>query len=150
MNYLLDTNVVSEWVRPRPDLRVIRWLEDVDEDRVFLSVVTLAELQQGIELLPDGEKRTRLSAWLANELLDRFEARLLDITADIAREWGRVRAARQRSGRPLGPVDAFFAATSRVRKLTLATRNDRDFADSGIELFNPWLDRYDTRQEEER
>ena len=138
MNYLLDTNVVSEWSKPRPHPKVVRWLADIDEDRVFLSVVTLAELERGIALLVDGAKRTRLAAWLSGDLRDRFEGRVLDVTPDIAREWGRVSAERQRAGRPIGALDACFAATSRVRALTLVTRNDSDFADSGIQLLNPW------------
>jgi predicted nucleic acid-binding protein len=136
--YLLDTNVVSEWARPSPEPSVIRWLAEVDEDRVFLSVVTLAELEQGVRLLPEGDKRERLAQWLAGDLLDRFQGRILDVTPDIAREWGEVSAVRQRAGRPIGALDAFFAATTRMHDLTLVTRNDRDFEGTGVRLLNPW------------
>ncbi len=113
-------------------------MADVDEDRVFLSVITLAELQRGVDLLPPGQKRDRLTAWLTGDLLDRFAGRLLDVTLDVAREWGTVCAQAQRAGTSLGAMDAFFAATARVRGLTLVTRNDTDFASAGIELLNPW------------
>lgn len=138
MSYLLDTNVVSEWTRPHPDPRVVAWLGDVDEDRVFLSVVTLAEIQRGIDLLPRGKKQDRLAAWLAGELLDRFEARVLDVTRAIAREWGALCAQAQRDGIPIGVIDAFIAATARVHGLTVVTRNDGDFTSTGVKLLNPW------------
>lgn len=138
MNFLLDTNVVSEWARPRPEPRVVAWLADVDEDRVFLSVITLAELQHGIESLPVGAKRDRLHAWLDEDLLERFESRLIDVTPAVARDWGTVRVLAQRAAKPIGAMDAFFAATARVQGLTLVTRNDADFAAVGVELLNPW------------
>ena len=138
MNFLLDTNVVSEWVRPRPEPRVVAWLADADEDRVFLSVITLAEIQRGVDLLPAGRKRDRLAAWAAGDLLERFEGRLLDVTREVAREWGAVSALAQRAGRKLGLMDGFFAATARVHGLTLVTRNEEDFAATGVDLLNPW------------
>lgn len=138
MNFLLDTNVVSEWARPRPEPRVVAWLADLDEDRAFLSVITLAELQHGIESLPAGGKRDRLLAWLDEDLLERFESRIIAVTPTVARDWGTVCALAQRAGKPIGAMDAFFAATARVRGLTLVTRNDADFSSVGVELLNPW------------
>jgi predicted nucleic acid-binding protein len=138
VKYLLDTNVVSEWARPRPEPSVVRWLADVDEDQVFISVVTLAELENGIRLLAGSAKRRRLEEWVRTDLQQRFESRVIDITPDIAREWGRVTADRQGSGRPIATLDAFLAATARSGACTLVTRNDRDFADTGVQLFNPW------------
>src|SRR5215210_1866149 len=79
VNYLLDTNVVSEWTKPRPDPGVTDWLADADEDRVYLSVVTLAELRHGVERLADGARKARLDRWLTDELLLRFEGRVLAI-----------------------------------------------------------------------
>lgn len=139
MNYLLDTNVVSEWARLRPEPRVVQWLADVDEDRVFLSVITIAELQCGVDLLPAGRKRDRLSGWITDELIERFEGRILDIGLVVAREWGAVSALSQRAGRPLAAMDAFFAATARAHDLTLVTRNGADFAAAGISLLDPWV-----------
>jgi predicted nucleic acid-binding protein len=138
VNYLLDTNVVSEWARPKPEPRVVQWLADVDEDRVFLTVMTVAELQRGVSLLPAGKKRDRLAAWLAAGLLHRFEGRLLGVTLDIARAWGEICAQAQRVGKPLSVIDGFFAATARVHTLTLVTRNDADFESAGIDVINPW------------
>ena len=138
MNYLLDTNVVSEWTRPLPEPGVVRWLADADEDRVFLSVMTIAELQRGIDLLAAGPKRDGLNRWLADDLLMRFEGRVLDVTRDVAHRWGTLSAEAQRKGRPLSAMDAFFAATAVVHGLTLVTRNTGDFEATKITLFNPW------------
>ena len=93
MSFLLDTNVVSEWTKPRPNAGVLAWLADVDEDRVFLSVVTIAELRHGIERLPAGRRRSRLDEWLNAELMLRFEGRILPVDGRVADECGRLVAA---------------------------------------------------------
>ncbi len=89
MNFLLDTNVVSEWTKPRPNVGVVTWLAEMDEDRVFISVVTLADLRHGIERLPAGARRDRLDAWLSEDLPFRFETRVLPIDARTANTWER-------------------------------------------------------------
>jgi len=138
MSFLLDTNVVSEWVRPRPDHNVISWLARVDEDRVYISVISLAEIRLGVELLPAGRRRERLASWLAEELPVRFEERILDIDAQVAATWGVVMARGQKSGMTLGSMEAFVAATAETHDLTLATRNIKDFQRLGISLLDPW------------
>jgi predicted nucleic acid-binding protein len=138
VNFLLDTTVVSEWMKPRPDSGVIRWLAEVDEDRVYLSVITLAELRYGIERLSSGARKTRLESWLREELPLRFESRVLIIETAIADAWGRVVSRCSAAGKPIGVMDAFFAATAEVHALTLVTRNVSDFVASGVSLFNPW------------
>lgn len=138
MSFLLDTNVVSEWVKPRPDPHVVAWLDEVDEDRVFLSVVTLAELRYGIERLPAGRRRERLDEWLREELPNRFESRVLAIDPAIANAWGTILAQRDRTGRPISTMDAFVAATAEVHGLTLVTRNASDFRPSVKSVFDPW------------
>jgi toxin FitB len=138
VSFLLDTNVVSEWAKERPDPGVIAWLADVDEDRVFLSVVTLAELRHGIERLPAGRRRKRLDAWLRDELPLRFEGRLLSVDQAVADRWGEVVARREAAGRPIGVMDAFIAATATVHALSLVTRNASDFESTVSEIINPW------------
>jgi predicted nucleic acid-binding protein len=138
MTFLLDTNVVSEWVRTRPDPGVMAWLDEVDEDRVFLSVATLAELRSGIARIPSGSRRARLEDWLGEELPARFEGRILAIDREVALIWGDVVAEREQAGRPIGAMDAFIAATARARDLTLVTRNTRDFQGSVVTVLNPW------------
>lgn len=138
MSFLLDTNVVAEWVRERPNEGVVAWLAEVDEDRVFLSVVTLAELRHGIARLSSGVRRTRLEDWLAVDLPLRFEGRILAIESNIALAWGDVVAERVQAGRPIGAMDAFIAATARVYDLEVVTRNARDFEGSVRSALNPW------------
>ena len=138
MSFLLDTNVVSEWTRPRPDTGVVRWLAEADEDRVSISVVTLADLRHGIERLPAGARRDRLALWLTEQVPARFEARVLPVDAETAHCWGRVMARAQAAGRPIGTMDAFIAATAERHDLVLVTRNVSDFAAAGIRLLNPW------------
>ncbi len=138
MNFLLDTNVVSEWTKQRPDAGVVAWLAEADEDRVFLSVVTLAELRRGIEILPAGARRDRLDAWLSEDLPLRFEARVLPVDAGTANVWGKVMARGQAAGRPVGAMDAFVAATAEQHDLTLVTRNVADFEALNVRLINPW------------
>ena len=138
MSFLLDTNVLSEWTKPRPNPGVAVWTADVDEDRVFLSVVTLAELRHGIERLATGKRRRRLEEWLREDLLVRFEGRVLAIDAGIAGRWGRIVARGEAAGRPIGAMDAFMAATAEAHALTLVTRNTADFAGSVSRMVNPW------------
>ena len=138
MSFLLDTNVVSEWTKPRPNAGVVEWLTEVDEDEVFLSVVTFAELRHGIERLPTGARRRRLDDWLRSDLPLRFDARIVGVDGAIADEWGRLVARCERRGRPIHTMDALIAATAQVHGLTLVTRNTADFQASVSALVNPW------------
>jgi toxin FitB len=136
--FLLDTNVLSEWVKPRPDPKVVAWLEAADEDRLYLSVATLGEIRRGIELLKPGKRREQLDVWLLADLRDRFEGRILAIDERVAEAWGRIMARAQRQGIGLSAMDPFFAATAEVHRLTLVTRNIRDFTALGVRLLSPW------------
>lgn len=138
MSYLLDTNVVSEWVRPKPAESVVAWLAEVDEDGVFMSVISFAELRRGVELLEDGRRRQRLEKWIAEDLSERFHGRVLHVDLPVAESWGRLTARATRTGRALGSMDIFLAATADAYDLTLATRNVGDFEGLDIPLFNPW------------
>jgi len=138
VNYLLDTNVISEWTKPRPDVSVVRWLDGAKEDDLFLSVITLGELWHGIERLPQGKRRAALAEWVEQDLSARFEERLLGIDERIARIWGVLLAASQQRGRALHAVDALLAATADAYSLTLVTRNTKDFVASGIRVLNPF------------
>ena len=138
MNFLLDTNVVSEWMKPRPNPGVVAWLEDVDEDRAFLSVVTLTELRYGVQRMPPGKRRTRLDEWLSEELPPRFHGRLLGIDHEIADTCGRVVARSEAVGHRIEVTDAYIAASAEVHHLTLVTRNTSDFEPVFKALLNPW------------
>jgi toxin FitB len=137
VNFVLDTNVVSEWVKPRPDIGVVAGLAEVDEDRVFVSVITLVELRHGIERMPIGARRRRLDVWLTEQVPSRFEGRVLPIDA-APNAWGRVMARGQAYGRSTSAMDAFIAATAEQHDLTLVTRNFSDFEGLDNLLVNPW------------
>jgi predicted nucleic acid-binding protein len=141
VSFLLDTNVLSEWVKPRPDPGVIAWLAETDEDRVFISAVTLAELNYGVDRMPPGQRRSRLQSWLEEELSLRFESRILPVDARVARTWGAITARREVMGRPIGVMDAFIAATAQAHDLALVTRNVSDFYASAQAVVNPWSGR---------
>jgi hypothetical protein len=135
--WLIDTNIVSEWVKPRPDAGIASWLDEVDEDRVFLSVVSLAEIRFGIERLAPGRRRNRLDRWLREELPERFEGRIVLVDGQVADACGRLLARARQAGRGLGAMDALIAATCQACDLVLATRNLGDFDGLGVELFAP-------------
>jgi hypothetical protein len=137
VSFLLDTNAVSEWVKPRPDSGLMAWMEQADEDRVFISVVTLAELRYGTERLPAGKRRQRLERWLQEELPLRFEGRIIPVNVEIADAWGRTIARSEAAGRPMGVIDAFLSATAELNHLTLVTRNTSDFPLLKT-ILNPW------------
>lgn len=141
MKFLVDTNVVSEWVKPRPHEGVVAWMDEVDEDRVFISVVSLAELRHGVERMPSGARRRRLDEWLKEELPMRFEGRVLLIDRAVAEAWGRIVARCETAGRPISTMDGFIAATAEAHRLVLVTRNVSDFESSVKEIVNPWVGR---------
>lgn len=138
MKYLLDTNVLSEVRRPAPNRQVMAWLDAVDEDRVHLSVISIAEIARGVGLLPAGRRRSELAHWLELELVQRFEGRLLDVDVQTALVWGEQLASAKQAGIGLSVMDGWIAAAARRHELTLVTRNIKDFAELGLQLLNPW------------
>ncbi len=138
MNYLLDTNVISEWIKPKPEPKVARWLAGADEDSLYLSMLTFAEIWYGIERMPGGKRRDALQAWVAGDLVERFEGRILGVDLAVARAWGRQMARAEKGGANLGAMDGLFAATAEAHALVFVTRNAGHFQDCGVELLNPW------------
>jgi len=136
--FLLDTNCVSELVRPKPQPQVLDWFEVSDERLLYLSVLTLGEIRKGLTDLPQGKRRTRLETWLEVELRARFSGRLLPIDEQVADRWGHLAAQAKRNGRPLAVIDGLLAATAVHHNLTLVTRNIGDFAEMQVPLLNPW------------
>lgn len=138
MSFLIDTNVISEVTRPKPHSDVIAFLHEVDEDRLFMSVVTIGELRRGVALKAEGKARSALDAWLRFDLVERFSGRIIDITPPVAERWGELMAAAKRQGVALHVMDGFLAATALTHNHTLVTRNVRDFRRFDVPLLNPW------------
>ena len=138
MNYLVDTCVISEVVRKRPAPEVVSWLAAQDEDRLFISVLSLGELHKGIARLDDSRRRRTLEAWVGGDLERRFTGRIIPVDAEIAARWGRISGAAERAGRVIPVIDGLLAATALENGLTLATRDVSHMGPAGVDLFNPW------------
>jgi tRNA(fMet)-specific endonuclease VapC len=139
MNYILDTNVVSELVARVADQKVVNWVDGIDSESVFLSVITIGELKKGIEKLPDSKRKKKLESWLEEDLLVRFRGRILPLDIPILLTWGRLVASLEKEGKPLPAIDSLLAATAAQTGFTLVTRNIGHFEPAGISVFDPWM-----------
>ena len=135
---VLDTNVLSEFTRPTPSAKVLNWLAAIPRTDLYTSAITQAELQLGVELLPEGKKRTAIGREIERLLSETISGRVLAFDGKAAREYSLLAAFRRRLGRPIDELDAQIAAIARAHGFALATRNVRDFEHCGVELLNPW------------
>lgn len=137
--FLLDTNVISELMKPRPSRRVADWIEATPEGLLFLSVITLGEVRKGIDLLDEGDpRRGALQSWLDRDLRIRFAGRLLPFDDGVAERWGQLEAQARRRRVTLPTIDAQLAATALHHGLTFVTRDTGGIRPSGVPVFNPW------------
>jgi toxin FitB len=136
--FLLDTNIISELVKPKPQPKVVIWIDSVDENLLYLSVLTLGEIRKGIASLRDASRRVMLEAWLDSDLILRFAERILPIDHAVADRWGGIAAAAAAAKSPLPVIDGLLAATALDQNLTLVTRNTKEIAVTGVPVFNPW------------
>jgi toxin FitB len=137
--FLLDTNIVSELVKTKPEPKVVEWIEATDEELLFLSVLTLGEIRKGIALVKDPPRQVKLEAWLVRALPVRFANRILSIDKNIAERWGVLSAqAKATMNHNLPVIDGLLAATAQHHNLTLVTRNMDDVMGTGVPVFSPW------------
>lgn len=138
MSYLVDTNCISELAKKEPDQKVVRWFSDHEELELYLSVITFGELRKGIEKLTNADKRRRLRQWVNEDLHDRFEGRIIDISLQEVNEWGWLLARADNQGTPMPAIDALIAATASVHQFSVVTRKVGDMKAAGVRLINPW------------
>ena len=139
MKYLLDTCVLSDLVTKQPAPKVVEFVDSLDPDDVYLSVITIGEIVKGIEKLPNSRRKQELHAWLKEDLLARFQGKIIPIDEDVVVEWGILTARVEAAGKPMPAIDSLIAATAQANRLALVTRNVDDFSASGVELVNPWV-----------
>jgi toxin FitB len=138
MNYLLDTNVISELIAREPNQKVIDWIDSLDPETVYLSVITIGELRKGIEKLASSRRKDQLTTWLASDLLRRFADKMVAITIDVMLVWGELTRRLERDGKPIAAIDSLIAASVLEGQYTLVTRNEDDFQHTGVPIINPW------------
>ena len=137
MKYLLDTCVISELVKPAPNRKVVDWLNEVSSKALFLSVITIGEIEKGLTKLPDSKKKERLTSWL-NTLLNEYQERILPVDLMVAENWGVLQGNAEMAGTPMSSIDSLLAATTYTHNLTLVTRNESDFVPGFTPIINPW------------
>jgi toxin FitB len=138
VKYLLDTCLVSELVRKKPDAKVVKWVAGCDEDLTYISVLTLGEIQKGISRLGDMKRQATLQMWLDSDLRHRFGDRILPITPEIAQTWGVMQGEAEAKGLAIPSIDGLIGATAVTHNLTVVTRNVTDITKTGAKVLNPW------------
>ena len=138
MKYLLDTCVISELIAKKPNEQVVEWIDAVDDRLMCLSVITVGEIKRGIEKLPESLRKQTLDDWLTGDLLLRFDDKILPIDTPVIFTWGELVARVERQGRSLPAFDSLIAAIAQHHNLLLVTRNEKDFAGTGVTVVNPW------------
>jgi tRNA(fMet)-specific endonuclease VapC len=138
MNYLLDTCVISEALTRQPNPRVLEFVDNLDPEEVYLSAITIGELYKGIAKLPASRRKNELQAWFEDELLVRYEGKILPLDTDVLMTWGRLMAKLEADGCVMPAMDSLIAALALTHDMTLVTRNVSDFENSGVQIANPW------------
>ena len=139
MNYLLDTCLISELAKLKPNKKVVDWVLGENETGFYVSVLTFGELHKGIEKLPESKKKEELRIWIEDELKNRFQNRIIGIDMSVSILWGKIQCLAEKEGKPMPAIDSLIAATGIAYDLTVVTRNVADMEQSGVKLLNPWL-----------
>lgn len=139
MRFILDTCVISELIAKYPNPKVVGFVDSLESDDVYLSVITIGEIAKGVEKLPDSKRKRELYSWLKEDLLVRFYGKIIPLDIDILLEWGTLTAHLESAGITIPAIDSLISATALTLKLTLVTRNVDDFNGTGVEVANPWV-----------
>ena len=138
MKALLDTCVISELVSKQPNPKVIEFVDSLDPEDVYLSVITIGEIVKGVEKLSKSRRKADLQGWLKGDLLVRFEGNVVALDTDVLIEWGALTARLESAGKTMPAIDSLIAATALAKKMILVTRNASDFAETTVDILNPW------------
>jgi toxin FitB len=138
---VLDTNALSEMLKPSPSEIVLGWFAAQEPREVFITIITQAEVLYGIESLPEGKRKRHLSASVERVFVERFQGRILAFQEEAARFYAKIVTQRDAAGRPISQPDAMIAAIARSQNAAVATRNTRDFEGCGLRVINPWMER---------
>lgn len=138
MKYLLDTCVISELIKTKPDQNVVKWIEEKDEEHLFISVICLGEIKKGITKIADQKRKNQLIDWF-NKLEERFEGRILPIDQNVAEKWGTIQGELENKGLAMPTIDSLIACSALAYNMSVVTRNEKDMQRSGVEIINPWL-----------
>jgi tRNA(fMet)-specific endonuclease VapC len=138
MKYLLDTCVISELVAKQPNEKVIHWIDSLEPENVYLTVMTIGEIRKGIAKLPEFNRKETLENWLNDELLLRFRGKILAIDTDVILTWGQLTGKLELEGKRMAAIDSLIAAIALHNDCSLLTRNEEDFKYAGLTIINPW------------
>ena len=138
MKYLLDTNIISELISIQPNQSVIDFLSSIDENDTYLSVITIGEIKAGIENVKSLDKKEKLAKWLDEELLKRFENRIIDIDVNVMITWAKISQNLKNIGKPLPIMDLLIASSCIYNEFVLVTRNEKDFKNLELKILNPF------------
>jgi predicted nucleic acid-binding protein len=134
----LDTCIISELIKPKPNSKVVKWLRSCQEECLFLCSLTIGEIQKGISKLPNSRKKAILQDWMGTELIRRFDKRILGIDYKVAQKWGKIQALTEKAGKKMPVINSLIASVGIVNDMTVATRDTGGMEKSGAKLFDPW------------
>jgi len=138
LKYLLDTNIISEFISKTPNKKVIDYILTLNENDIYLSVITIGEIKAGVEKLANSQKKDKLLYWLENDLLVRFKNRIINIDIEVILQWATVNTQLKQMGKPLPLMDSLIGATTQAKDMILLTRNEKDFQNLDIQIVNPF------------
>jgi tRNA(fMet)-specific endonuclease VapC len=138
MKYLLDTCVISELIAKKPSTKVIDWIDNIEQESVYLSVITIGEIRKGIEKLPESKRKVSLQQWLNDELLIRFRGKILPVDTNVMLVWGELTGRLEIEGKRMPAIDSLIAAIAIHNNCSLVTRNEDDFKNVALSIINPW------------
>lgn len=138
MNYLLDTCVISELVKPLPDMNVVNWMRSMPTEQLYLSVITIGEVRKGLTKLPVSRRKDALTNWV-NTLVEDYRDRIYPVNLAVAENWGILQGRAELDGKPMSSFDGLIAAIALTHNLVVVTRNVDDFEASNLPIHNPWV-----------